>query len=133
MDLPPAVIVHGLADARLALAQARPVTLLSAPGAACHAGCLWWHSLLRASQTPYLALLDCADSPGRALEALRMGLKGIVLGCDAGLFTAVLEPAAIYGALLLPRAPPALDLAARGAARGLPAWLAGGAASPAIP
>ena len=129
MELPPAVIVHGLGEARLALAQGLPVTLLSAPGAACHAGCLWWHSLLRAARTPYPALLDCADSPGRALEALRMGLKGIVLDCEAALFAAVADPARMHGALLLSRAPPALDLASRGAARRLPAWLAGRAAS----
>ena len=125
MILPPAVIIHGLGDARLALAHQRPVTLLSAPAAALYAGCLWWFSLLEAAETDYPALLDCADAPGRAVEALRMGLKGIVLGCEAELFAAVGELAGLHGALLLAEAPPALDLAVRGAERRLEAWLAG--------
>ena len=46
MTLHPAVVVHGLADAEAALAVGRPVTLLSAPGAALYAGCLWWREMV---------------------------------------------------------------------------------------
>ncbi len=123
MNLPPAVIIHGLGDARLALDCKRPVTLLSAPAAALYAGCLWWFSLLQAAQADGPALLDCADAPGRAVEALRMGLRGIVLNCEPGLFSQVLALAEMHGALLLPGAPPALDLAQRGADRRLAGWL----------
>jgi len=125
MVLPPAVIVHSLQDAQLALSHRRPVTLLSAPAAALYAGCFWWFSLLEAAATDHPALLDCADAPGRAVEALRMGLKGMVLGCEAALFATVAEMAKIRGALLLQAAPPALDLAERGAERKLAAWLQG--------
>jgi len=123
MFLPPAVIIHGLEDARLALSHRRPVTLLSAPAAALYAGCLWWFALLAAAQTPYPALLDCADAPGRAVEALKMGLHGIVLDCSPALFAQIAELAGMQGAVLLPAAPPALDLAKRGADRELAAWL----------
>ena len=125
MVLPPAVIIHSLRDAQRALANQLPVTLLSAPAAALYGGCLWWYSLLQAAATDGPALLDCADAPGRAVEALKMGLKGIVLGCEPELFATVGELAGIYGALLLPAAPPALDMAERGVERKLAAWLGG--------
>jgi len=125
MVLPQAVIIHSLIDARLALSQRRPVTLLSAPAAALYGGCGWWFWLIQAAETEYPALLDCADAPGRAVEALKMGLKGIVLACEPELFAAVAELAELHEALLLPAAPPALDLAVRGAERKLAAWLEG--------
>jgi hypothetical protein len=123
MVLPPAVIIHGLPHARLALAQGRPVTLLSAPGAALYAGCLWWQALIEAAETDSQHFLDCADAPGRAVEALKLGLPGIILSCEAALFTAVASIARAQGAVLLAAAPPALDLAVRGAERKLCAWL----------
>src|SRR5689334_18677107 len=42
----PAVVIHGLADARTVLAAGSPVTFLSAPGAALFAGCGWWRALI---------------------------------------------------------------------------------------
>jgi hypothetical protein len=50
MIIHPAVIVHGLSDARAALRPGWPVTLLSAPGAALFAGCLWWRELVAAAR-----------------------------------------------------------------------------------
>jgi hypothetical protein len=123
MQLPPAVIIHGLADAKTALSPGLPVTLLSARGAASYGGCFWWFSLIAEAGTPYPSLLDCADAPGRAVEALRMGVKGLVLNCEARLFGTVRGLAEHYGAVLLHQAPPALDLAQRGAARRLTFWL----------
>jgi len=69
------------------------------------------------------SFLDCGDAPGRAVEALRLGLSGVVLGCEAQIFAAVAGIAEAQGAVVLAQAPPALDMAARGAARKLPAWL----------
>ena len=48
---PPAVIIHGIAEARFALGLAGPggVLLLSAPGAAGFLGPGWWQALLRAT------------------------------------------------------------------------------------
>jgi hypothetical protein len=120
MRLPPCIVIHGLAHARLALAPGRPVTLLSAPGAALYAGCGWWRAVIAAAQTDAPDILDCADAPGRALEALSIGCRRMVLlPCPA--WDAVADRAA--GALLLRERPPALDLAAPGASRRIAAWL----------
>jgi hypothetical protein len=123
MALPPAVIIHSLEDARAVLAAGRPVTLLSARGAALYAGCLWWAALLKAAGANGVCLLDCADAPGRALEALKLGLPGIVLSCEPAAYEMVAGIAAGQDAILLAQAPPALDLSQHGALRNLLAWL----------
>jgi hypothetical protein len=123
MVLPPAVIIHSLPHARLALALDRPVTLLSAPGAALYAGCFWWQALIEAAETDSPHFLDCADAPGRAVEALKLGLPGLILTCEETLFMAVAGIAQAQGAVLLAAPPPALDLALRGSERKLDAWL----------
>jgi hypothetical protein len=116
-------MIHGLADAKQALAPGRPVTLLSAPGAASYAGCRWWLELLAAAAATGPALLDCGDAPGRAMEALKCGVNGIVLQCEQPVFQAVAGLAAAQGTILLATAPPSLDLSAPGASRLLAAWL----------
>ena len=124
--IPPAVVVHGPAQARAALAPGRPVLLLSAFGAAGYLGALWWRSLMAHAGAPCDALasldaLDCADQPGRALEALAAGCRIVILHpCPA--FPSVAARA--RGALVLATRPPSLDLGQRGAARHLHAWLA---------
>ena len=130
MKLPPAVIVHGVADARAALAGGRPVTLLSARGAALYAGCLWWRELVAAARaacpaTPAQDVLDCADAPGAAMAALRAGQRLLVLDAACPAFAAVLGAAGTLGAVVLARAPLALDLAERGSRRALARWLHG--------
>jgi hypothetical protein len=127
MQLPPAVIVHGLAQARGALAPRLPVTLLSAPGAALYAGVGWWRALVTAACEGAVTppdILDCADAPGRALEALRHGQRILVLRAP-DVFDDITARAAAQGAYVLSAAPPSLDLAARGAERQLFAWLSG--------
>lgn len=122
--LPPAVLVHGLGEARLALGQARPTTLLSPPGAALSWGCLWWRALLSAAGYSGPALLDCATAPGRAAEALSIGLKGLVLSpCPS--WNEIAELAAKNGATLLNARPPALDLRIHHAENRLISWLDG--------
>lgn len=128
--LPPAVIVHGLTHAVAALAPGCPVTLLSAPGAACYAGAGFWRALVRAARdrhkaTPCVDILDCADAPGRAFEALAIGQSGLVLLAGTPGFAAVAGAASACGARLLAAAPPALDLARADAARRLRPWLDG--------
>ncbi len=125
MKRPPAVVVHGLAQARLALAPGLGVTLLSGRGAALYAGCGWWRALVVASGTAGPDILDCADAPGRAMEALRTGCRLIVLDPAVPAAPLVASRAAAIGALVLPERPPALDLAESGALRRLDAWLAG--------
>jgi hypothetical protein len=127
-DFAPAVVVHRLADARLAVSAGLPVTLLSAPGAALYAGCGWWQALVnqaRAAQPDAAVadILDCAEGSGQALAALRMGQRFLVLWPAAPGWDAVAAIAAQHGGAVLPAAPPALDLAARGADRRLHDWL----------
>ena len=130
MMLPPTVIVHGLADARAALRPGAPVTLLSARGAARFAGCLWWRELVAAARaarpmTPVQDILDCADAPGQALAALRVGQRLLVLDAACPGFAAVQDAAATLGARVMPVPPPALDLGDPAARRRLARWLAG--------
>ena len=131
--LHPAVVVHGLADARRVLAVGRPATLLSAPGAACYAGCGWWRALVAAAreeipETETVDVLDCLDQTGRAIEALRHGLRRLVLLPFAPARDDAAARAEALGATLLSARPAALDLARPGEARRLVAWLEGAGA-----
>lgn len=126
----PAIVVHGLAEAGAALRPGFPLVLLSAPAAAGYAGCLWWRELVAAARamhpaTPALDVLDCGAAPGHAMAALRVGQRLLVLDPACPAFAAVAAAAADCGAHLLAARPPALDLAAHGAARRLAGWLAG--------
>lgn len=127
MVLPPAVVIHGLPHARLALRPGRPVTLLSAPGAASYAGVAWWRAVVAAVRAEFPEsdppdVLDCADAPGRALEALSLYCRVVVLRPGPA-FTDIAGRAAAQGAVLLARPPPALDLGDRGTLRRLDVWL----------
>ena len=127
MTLSPAVIVHGLAHARLALSCGHPVTLLSAPGAASYAGCGWWRAMVAAALaehpgTATADVLDCAGAPGRALEALSLGCRLVVLQPGPA-WADISGRAESQGARLLPAPPPALDLGWRGEDRQLLDWL----------
>jgi hypothetical protein len=124
----PAVIVHGMDHARQALSVGRPVTLLSAPGAALYAGCGWWRALVRQARAavPDVAVadvLDCADGSGQALAALRIGQLWLVLWRVSPGWDEVATIAAERGGCVLEAAPAALDLARRGAERRLHDWL----------
>jgi hypothetical protein len=124
----PAVVVHGLAHARVVLAFGHAVTLLSAPGAALFAGCGWWRAVIErtASEHPGVPIddiLDCADAPGLALGALRIGQRRLVLSPTAPGWQSIAAIAASLGAEVLTSRPPALDMADRNAARRLHDWL----------
>jgi hypothetical protein len=133
MIVRPAVIVHGLVDARAVLAVGAPVTLLSAPGAAGFAGCLWWRGVVAAAraehpETEVTDVLDCADASGMALSALRSGVCRLVLWPSAPGWPAVAAIAEREGGFVLGRAPRALDMAERNAERRLRDWLLGSGA-----
>lgn len=128
--LAPAVVVHGIADSRVALAEGLPVTLLSARGAALYAGIGFWRALVAQARTeapdiPVADILDCADAAGQALAALRLDQQILVLEPDAPGRPAVAAIADASGAILLEARPPSLDLARPDAARRLRAWLCG--------
>jgi hypothetical protein len=128
MIVHPAVIVHGLEDARRALSVGAPVTLLSSPGAASFAGCLWWRELMLAARIEFplakvVDVLDCADASGMAMAALRSGICRLVLQPEAPGWPAVRAIAEREGGFILSEAPDALDMAARNAAWRLRQWL----------
>ena len=128
MIVHPAVIVHGVADAKAALTPGLPVTLLSAPGASLFAGCLWWREVVAAARALYpdtraTDILDCADGAGMAMGALRSGVCRLILWPDAPGWAGVNAIAERQGGFVLPEAPPALDMAQRNAFRRLDAWL----------
>jgi hypothetical protein len=127
-NLYPAVVIHGLADARTALSVGRPITLLSAVGAVMYAGSAWWRALTDQAAAEYPAvpcdnILDCADASGLALGALRIGQQRIILSMAAPGWTEVAAIAANLGCEVLIDRPPALDMAQRGAVRRLHKWL----------
>ena len=129
----PAVTIHGLEDAVAALRASggAPITLLSAPGAALFAGCMWWREVVRLAHevVPHAEatdILDCADAAGAALAALRTGQKAIVLHATAPGREAVLAIAQGCGAIVLAEAPLTLDLATSGARRRLDRWVRAG-------
>src|SRR5215472_3811158 len=124
----PAVVIHSLADARTVLATRHAVTLLSAPGAALYAGSGWWRALIEAAHreynnVPLIDILDCADASALAVAAIRTGQMRLILQPDAPARQAVAAIAASHGAELFAERPPALDMAQRGAARHVHAWL----------
>lgn len=119
---PPAICIQSKGQAKLALAANRPVTLLSAPAAAVFAGPAWWRALIAGCATTQPDILDCADASGRALEAIALGCRIIVLAaCPA--WPGIAERAASAGSILLTTRPPSLDLADPAAARHIEAWL----------
>ncbi len=137
--LPPLLVVHDAADLRTAMDAAMSARLprlgvLSAPSAGCFLGAPWWRALVAlAAPSPVppggetlalIDILDCGDAAGRALEALRLGQRVLVLERACPQFPAVRERAASLGATILGERPPGLDLSERGASRRIAAWLA---------
>jgi hypothetical protein len=104
------------------------MTLLSAPGAALFAGCLWWREMIAAARachpdTEMSDILDCADASGMALGALRSGVCRLVLWPAAPGWSRVAAIAERQGGFVLRQAPAALDMAKRNANRQLHTWL----------
>lgn len=126
--MPPGVVIHGLDQARLALAMQSPLTLVSGPDAASYAGIAWWRALMRLigdEHGPMPDVLDCGANPAQAVEALRAGCRTLVLAPGPA-WVDVADRARRMGALLLGARPPAFDLAQlrpRDARYHLAAWL----------
>ena len=130
MTEPPAIVIHGIDDARRVLATGRPVRLLSAPNAARFAGPAFWHALVAAARAePGGALiaddiLDCGEAGADAIAAMRLGQRILILHPTCPAFANVASAAATIGARILTARPPALDMAARNADAQLAVWLA---------
>lgn len=114
------IVIHTIAHARAALAAAadvgRPVTLVSAPGAAAYLGAAVFREMVAAAagETPgaaVTAMIDCGEDAGLALNALRHGLKAIRLRAGPTAMAAVADIAGQMGAFIDPDPEaPALDL-----------------------
>ena len=111
-----AVVVYALDDAVTAAGAAagRPLTLVSAPAAGAAAGAGWFAALAAAvrRRCPDAALtfvLDCGDSPGAVMAALRAGIAEIAVAPPA-LTPALRALAERHGARLHTAPVPALDL-----------------------
>ncbi len=134
MIIHPAVIVHGLADAKAALTLGLPVTLVSAPGAAMFAGCVWWREMVAAARAAFpdteaLDILDCGNASGMAMGSLRSGICRLVLWPEAPGWASVVAISERQGGFVLRSAPAALDLANRNGMRRLNGWLRQSSAS----
>ena len=82
------IIVHGIDHARAAIGAAAglgvPVTLLSAPAAAASLGAAVFREMIAQAArdppaVPVTAVLDCGSDAGRALGALRQGVRAVRL------------------------------------------------------
>ena len=94
------IIVHGLEDAKTAIAVAAqlgcPVTLRSAPGAAAYLGPQVFRDMIEESTVGHggmivEAVFDCGDDPGLALAALRQGLKVVRIEAPREIFEKIAD------------------------------------------
>ena len=135
------VVIHGLAEAVLALdaaaATGRSALLVSPPGAAGYAGAGWFKAMtdrLRQARPDahFVAVLDCANWPGRVLEALRSGVEHIRFVGEGPAAATLTALASAHGATLWRDIGGALDLRLTGKpAAACRAWM-GGEALPAL-
>jgi hypothetical protein len=100
------VIVQDLAHIRHHLQAGNRAVLRSAPGAGLFAGAGFWRALIAAAQAEFPGqieadILDCADSPGQAMAALRAGCRHVVLDPASPAWPAVASAAEACGAILL--------------------------------
>ncbi len=90
---------------RAAEASRAPLVLMSGRGAAGYAGPAWFMEIVAQAQAKHpkvavAAILDCAHAPGRALAALRLGVKTLRLGGNPKARARVAEIARKLGATL---------------------------------
>ena len=113
----PAVVVHGLADARTALAVGAPVTLLSAAGAALYAGCGWWRALIARARAESRTSPSTTSSiaPMRPAWHWARSASASAASCSTRCtwLASVAAIAASLGGEVLTSRPPALDMADR--------------------
>ncbi len=105
----PIIVIHGPDHALAALAAAEamevPVTLRSAPGASGALGAQVFQEMVAAAaachpKACFEAVLDCADAPGDALNALRHGIESLRLKAPADVMARVCGMAAQTGATI---------------------------------
>lgn len=116
---PRAFVIHSLAHAVAALEAAEEagvsVTLLSPPDFAAYGGAGFFNAIVRRARakvpgSKFEAVLDCGDTPGLALAALRAGAESVRFGGRPSVQKKITEIAAVHGAHYLTVRPRALDL-----------------------
>ena len=116
----PSVVVHGCAHAKIALSVAAelgvPVILESPAGAGCYLGAKVFKQILdeAAREFPrarYSAVLDCGDSTGTAMNALRNGVGAIRIDARDDVLARLADIAAALGARIVTDKANTLDLA----------------------
>ena len=117
---PSTLVIHGLdhalAAARAAEALGTTVRLRSGPAAAGYAGAAWFAEVVRAARRAHPdvrieAVLDCGDSPGLVLAALRRSVETVLFTGSPALREKLEALAAAADASIEVEASPALDLA----------------------
>jgi hypothetical protein len=98
---------------KAAAALERPVLLMSAEHASASAGPAWFAHLVENARVTspgcdVVAMLDCGDSPGHALAALREGLRAIRF--NGPTFDKIADIAGQYDALCYEKRPASLAL-----------------------
>lgn len=116
-----AFMVHGLEQARAACSAAvetgQAITLLSPPACAQYAGIGWFTALIAEARAAspdidMLAVLDCGDAAGRALQALSHGVRFLVIDPHCPALERLRDIASQRQATILDEAPACVDLAA---------------------
>ncbi|HJO69515.1 MAG TPA: hypothetical protein QF804_07520 [Rhodospirillales bacterium] len=116
----PSVVVHSGAHAKLALSVAAelgvPVIIESPAGAGRYLGAKVFKQMLAEAarefpQARYSAVLDCGDSAGTAMNALRNGVGAIRIHARDDVLARLADIAAALGARIVTGAVDALDLA----------------------
>lgn len=116
-----AFMVHGLEQARAACSAAaetrRAISLLSPPGCAQYAGIGWFTAVIAQARATYpdvdmIAVLDCGDAAGRALQALSHGMRYLIIDRDCPALGRLRDIAGQRQATILVEAPSCVDLAA---------------------
>jgi hypothetical protein len=101
--------------ARTAAGLGRTLRIVSAPEAGIRAGAMWWKMLIdrAAARHPGIvetALLDCGESPGRTMEAIRAGVRDLAFRGGEALAVPLAQMADSAGATLWRTLPDAIDL-----------------------
>ncbi len=114
------IVIHSLDHAVAALTAAaqagRPIVLASAPDAGGYAGPGWFAALVRAAreavpEAQFTTRLDCGDSVGAALAAIRSEIEGVVFTGRPDVAHRLADIAGQHGVRLETERPPAaLDL-----------------------
>ncbi|HEV7370911.1 hypothetical protein [Arenibaculum sp.] len=122
-----AIRVHALDEARAAAAAAAalgmPLLIVSGRGAGRYAGAGWFRALVERLRAEFpglsvTAVLDCADSPGAALAALREGVGDVALDGPPDVVGRVAGIAAALGARIHPPVESAFEIASEIASGG---------------